>query len=149
MSELIPSEITRPAPRAGRRTLGVLPLVGIFFFTVSGGPFGLENSLSSAGPGMTLLMIVLVPVAFGVPNALVAAELSAAIPVDGGYYYWTKIALGKGAAFVFGAWNSIGSVLNLALVSRLRHRAAGGTPAHGRRDRRGSALRRTGTRPAR
>ncbi|GAA4951810.1 hypothetical protein GCM10023205_10990 [Yinghuangia aomiensis] len=115
MSELIPSETTRSAPGAGRRTLGVLPLVGIFFFTVSGGPFGLENSLSGAGPGMTLLMIVLVPVVFGVPNALVAAELSAAIPVDGGYYYWTKIALGKGAAFVFGAWNSIGSVLNLAL----------------------------------
>ncbi|MFC9672658.1 APC family permease [Streptomyces sp. NPDC056949] len=115
MTELIPPENTRPAPGAGRRTLGVLPLVGIFFFTVSGGPFGLEASLSSAGPGMTLLMIVLVPVVFGVPNALVAAELSAAIPVDGGYYYWTKIALGRGAAFVFGAWNSIGSVLNLAL----------------------------------
>ncbi|MGW5817788.1 APC family permease [Streptomyces noursei] len=115
MTELIPSEITRSAPGAGRRRLGVLPLVGIFFFTVSGGPFGLEASLSNAGLGMTLLMIVLVPVVFGVPNALVAAELSAAIPVDGGYYYWTKIALGRGAAFVFGAWNSIGSVLNLAL----------------------------------
>ncbi|PJN01507.1 hypothetical protein CG740_20280 [Streptomyces sp. CB01201] len=115
MSELMPSEVTRSAPGVSKRKLGVLALVGIFFFTVSGGPFGLEASLSSAGPGMTVLMIVLVPVVFGVPNALVAAELSAAIPVDGGYYYWTKIALGRGAAFVFGAWNSIGSVLNLAL----------------------------------
>ncbi|MCF2533014.1 APC family permease [Yinghuangia soli] len=115
MSELITSETTRPASGPGRRTLGVLPLVGIFFFTVSGGPFGLEESLSGAGPGLTLLMIVLIPVVFGVPNALVAAELSAAIPVNGSYYHWTKIALGRGAGFVFGAWTSIGSVLNLAL----------------------------------
>ncbi|CAM5721994.1 MULTISPECIES: APC family permease [Streptomyces] len=115
MTELIPSDITQSEPRAGKRAIGVLPLVGIFFFTVSGGPFGLESSISSAGPGMTLLMIVLVPIVFGVPNALVAAELSAAIPVNGGYYYWTKIALGRFPAFLFGVWNSIGSVLNLTL----------------------------------
>ncbi|GAA0637120.1 hypothetical protein GCM10010174_68600 [Kutzneria viridogrisea] len=115
MTELASSDIASSAPRSGKRALGVLSLVGIFFFTVSGGPFGLEASVSSAGPGMTLLMIALVPMVFGVPNALVAAELSAAIPVNGGYYYWTKIALGGFPAFLFGMWNAIGAVLNLTL----------------------------------
>ncbi|WP_328375872.1 APC family permease [Streptomyces sp. NBC_00440] len=115
MTELTPTDIAPSAPGTGKRAIGVLPLVGIFFFTVSGGPFGLEASISSAGPGMTLMMIILVPIIFGVPNALVAAELSAAIPVNGGYYYWTKLALGNFPAFVFGIWNTVGSVLNLTL----------------------------------
>lgn len=97
------------------RQLKTLPLVGIIFFSVSGGPFGLEESISSGGAGMTMLMLLLVPVVFGIPVSLMAAELGSALPVEGGYYYWVKVGLGKFAGFTEGAWQWMNSFLDTAL----------------------------------
>lgn len=97
------------------RQLKTLPLVGIIFFSVSGGPFGLEDSISSGGAGMTMLMLLLIPVVFGIPVSLMAAELGSALPVEGGYYYWVKVGLGNFAGFVEGAWQWMNSFLDTAL----------------------------------
>lgn len=97
------------------RQLKMLPLVGIIFFSVSGGPFGLEESISSGGAGMTMLMLLLIPVVFGIPVSLMAAELGSALPVEGGYYYWVKAGLGKFAGFTEGAWQWMNSFLDTAL----------------------------------
>lgn len=40
------------------RRLGLLPLVMIMFFTVSGGAYGLEDLIGSSGPGMGLILIL-------------------------------------------------------------------------------------------
>lgn len=97
------------------RQLKTLPLVGIIFFSVSGGPFGLEESISSGGAGMTMLMLLLIPVVFGIPVSLMAAELGSALPLEGGYYYWVKLGLGKFAGFTEGAWQWMNSFLDTAL----------------------------------
>jgi amino acid transporter len=97
------------------RQLKMLPLVGVIFFSVSGGPYGLEDAVSSSGPGMTMLMLLVVPIVFSVPCALMSAELGAAIPLEGGYYYWVKLALGKGAGFIEGAWSWLNGFLDTAL----------------------------------
>ncbi len=98
-----------------RRRVGVFAVVGLIYFSVSGGPYGLEESISSAGPGMTMLMLLLIPVVFAVPCSLMAAELASAIPLEGGYYYWVKIALGRFAGFTQGAWQWLTSFLDTAL----------------------------------
>ncbi len=98
-----------------KRQLTTLPVIGLIYFSVSGGPYGLEEAISSAGPGMALLMLLIVPVVFSVPCALMAAELASALPVEGGYYYWVKLALGKFAAFVEGIWQWLNSFLDTAL----------------------------------
>ncbi len=77
-----------------RRKLTLLPLVFILFFTVSGGAYGLEDLIGASGPGMGLLLIVLTPLIWSLPTALMVAELSSALPVQGGYYAWVKRALG-------------------------------------------------------
>lgn len=97
------------------RQLKMLPLVGIIFFSVSGGPFGLEESISSGGAGMTMLMLLVIPVVFGIPVSLMAAELGSALPLEGGYYYWVKLGLGKFAGFTEGAWQWMNSFLDTAL----------------------------------
>ena len=87
------------------RTLGLGSLVFIMFFTVSGGAYGLEDTIGEAGAGMGLLLILIAPIVWAIPAALVVAELATAMPVQGGYYYWVKKALGP----FWGFWKGGGA----------------------------------------
>ncbi len=98
-----------------RRQVRLVPLVGLIYFSVSGGPYGLENSISGAGPGMAMLLIIVIPIIFAVPCALMNAELGSGIPLEGGYYYWVKVAMGSFAAFVEGMSSWFTSFLDTAL----------------------------------
>lgn len=103
------------ATRPGPRRVGLLPLVGLIFFSVSGGPFGLEPAISESGPGLAVLLVLVIPVLFGVPSALMSAELGSALPVEGGYYYWVKAGLGPGAAYAEGVWSWLVTFIDVAL----------------------------------
>jgi amino acid transporter len=98
-----------------RRQVTLLPLVALIFFSVSGGPYGLENAIGSSGPGMAMLMLLIIPVVFAIPCALMNAELGSAIPIEGGYYYWVKAALGPFAGYVEGLSSWFTSFLDTAL----------------------------------
>ncbi|WP_336625563.1 MULTISPECIES: APC family permease [unclassified Microbacterium] len=98
-----------------RKKLRTMTLVGIIYFSVSGGPFGLEELISTSGAGIALLALVVVPIVFSVPTALMSAELGSAIPVEGGYYYWVKSALGPFAGFTVGIWQWLNAFLDTAL----------------------------------
>lgn len=77
------------------------PLVAVMFFTVSGGPFGLEGLVGSVGPGVALLLLVATPLLYSVPETLLVGELASMLPVEGGYYQWVKRAFGR----FWGFWN--------------------------------------------
>src|SRR2546426_160775 len=85
--------------KAGGLRLG--PLVAVMFFTVSGGPFGLEGLVGSVGPGVAVLLLVATPLVYSVPEALLIGELASMLPVEGGYYQWVKRAFGR----FWGFWN--------------------------------------------
>src|SRR3989454_9453670 len=85
--------------RSSTLTLG--PLVAVMYFTVSGGPFGLEGLVGSVGPGVALLLLVLTPLVFSVPETLLIGELASMLPAEGGYYVWVKRAFGR----FWGVWN--------------------------------------------
>src|SRR5438128_203028 len=55
------------------RALLLWPLAMAFFFDVSGGPYGLE-SLMQSGPGMAILLILITPIIWSAPAALLTAE---------------------------------------------------------------------------
>src|SRR5438045_2558814 len=86
----------------GKRKLGLWPLVITIFFCVSGGPYGLEPVVQS-GHGVALLLIVLVPLVWALPIALMSAELGSAMPEEGGYYVWVTKGIGPRAGFAC-AW---------------------------------------------
>ena len=86
-----------------KRTLTLTAIVSIIFFNVSGGPYGLESVLRD-GPGLAMLLILIVPLLYSAPVAFIAAELGTAIPEEGGYYVWSKRAVGKFPAFCQGWW---------------------------------------------
>ncbi|MEW5987654.1 MAG: APC family permease, partial [Chloroflexota bacterium] len=98
-----------------RRQIKLLPLVMIMFFTVSGGAYGLEDLIGYSGPGMALLLIVLTPFIWSLPTALMVAELSSAMPVQGGYYAWVKKAMGPFWGFQEGWWSWLTSFVDMAI----------------------------------
>jgi len=79
------------------------PLAFTIFFVVSGGPYGLEEVMKG-GIGIGLLLILLMPLIWALPVALLTAELTSAIPEEGGYYIWVKRAMGPFAGFLCGWW---------------------------------------------
>ncbi len=98
-----------------KRSLTLLPLFGIIFFTVCGGSFGIEPLFGSAGPGMALLLIAIMPFAYSVPNILMVRELQSMMPVEGGYYHWTKQAFGPFTGFLTGWMNWVMSWVDVAI----------------------------------
>jgi amino acid transporter len=76
-----------------KRSLTFWPLALSTYFMVSGGPFGLEDLIGSAGYGAAFGFIVLTPMLWSVPTALMVGELASALPEAGGYYAWVRRAL--------------------------------------------------------
>src|SRR5579883_339963 len=105
-------------PRIGRGKLGLIPLVMTIFFCVSGGPYGLEPVVQS-GRGMALLLILVVPLLWALPIALLSAELGSAIPEEGGYYEWVKQGVGPRAGFWCAWLTYLYSCVDVAIYPRL------------------------------
>src|SRR5580692_6340350 len=75
------------------------------------GPFGLEDQVTTSGPGMTLIYHLIVPFFWCIPVSLVAAELTTAMPVQGGFYRWVRAGFGDFWGFLAGWWNWTASFL--------------------------------------
>jgi amino acid transporter len=84
---------------------GLLYFVFVMFAYTTGGPFGMEEMITTSGPGLTLLYLLILPLFWCIPVSLVAAELTTAIPVEGGFYRWVRAAFGDFWGFLAGWWN--------------------------------------------
>ena len=78
--------------------------VAMIFIFVSSGAFGIEDMVGWSGPGLTMLMLLVLPVVWAMPMALVCSELGSALPEEGGYYAWTRRAMGEFWGFQCGWW---------------------------------------------
>ena len=96
------------------RKLTLIPLVAATYFMVSGGPYGLEELIQDTGYGMSVLLLILIPLIWSLPTSLMVGELSAAIPAEGGFYVWVTRALGPFWGFQE-AWLSLAaSIFDMA-----------------------------------
>ena len=90
-------------PKGKRATLNTIQLATIIFYSVSGGPFGVEESVRAAGPFYTLIGFAIAPFIFSLPECLMTVELSA-----GGFKSsaagaaWVEEAFGSRAGFMAG-----------------------------------------------
>ena len=97
------------------RSLGTLSLVFILFFTTSGGPYTIETLAHEVGPGLGLLILVLVPLVYSLPEILIVGELASMLPLEGGYYRWVQRAFGPFWAFQNGWLTWAYSLVDMAL----------------------------------
>ncbi len=84
---------------------GLLSFVFVMFAYTTGGPFGMEEMVTTSGPGLTLIYLLIIPFFWCIPVSLVAAELTTAIPVEGGFYRWVRAGFGNFWGFLAGWWN--------------------------------------------
>uniref|UniRef100_A0A7N0TMI3 Uncharacterized protein n=1 Tax=Kalanchoe fedtschenkoi TaxID=63787 RepID=A0A7N0TMI3_KALFE len=106
-----PKSPANPNPK-----LTVLPLVALIFYEVSGGPFGVEDSVrAGGGPLLALLGFLIFPLLWSVPEALITAELATSFPENGGYVVWISAAFGPFWGFQEGLWKWFSGVMDNAL----------------------------------
>ena len=66
----------------------------MIFFTVSGGAYGIESLPGKVGAGLAVVFIMVTPLLWSLPIALMVSELASMMPEEGGYYVWVRRALG-------------------------------------------------------
>jgi len=91
--------------RSAVKKAGLLYFVFVMFAYTTGGPFGLEEMVSTSGPGMTLVYLLIIPLFWSIPVSFASAELTTAIPVEGGFYRWVRASHGDFWGFLTGWWN--------------------------------------------
>jgi amino acid transporter len=105
--------------KIGKKGLTLWPLVAATYFMASGGPYGLEEAVGYAGYAGAILLVLITPLVWSLPTGLMVAELSSAIPAEGGYYVWVYRALGPFWGFQE-AWLSMASsIFDLAIYPTL------------------------------
>jgi len=101
------------------RQLPLLSLVGVIFFIVCGGTYGLEEAVNQAGPRWTIILVIAIPFLWSLPISLMVAELAALMPEEGGYYTWVRRELGEFWGSQAGWWALCASVVDMALYPAL------------------------------
>src|SRR6266852_3385090 len=87
------------------RRAGLFYFVFVMYSYTTAGPFGLEGEVAASGPGMALIYDLILPFFWCIPMSLVTAELTTAMPVEGGFYRWARAAFGDFWGFLAGWWN--------------------------------------------
>jgi len=124
-----------------RRTLTTLPLVFILYFSTSGGAFTTETLVREVGPGLALLILLLVPLVYSIPEVLIVGELASMLPLEGGYYRWVQRAFGPFWAYQNGWLTWMYSLVDMAIYPVLFNQyLAYFVPSLGRVERWGIAL---------
>src|SRR5215469_6409006 len=105
-----------PSPlRPIRRKMRFLPLIAATYFMVSGGPYGIEDILGGAGFARAIIILLVLPILWSLPTALMIGELASALPDDGGFYVWVRRALGPFWGYQEGWLSLSASIFDMAI----------------------------------
>jgi len=110
-SASLPSALPHSADSSRFKKLRLGGFVAVLYAYCAAGPFGFEEMISTSGPGMSLLFLLVVPWLFSLPMSLATSEMATAMPVQGGFYRWTRAAFGDFWGFQCGWWNWTGTFL--------------------------------------
>jgi amino acid transporter len=111
-SALLSKEVIFPE----KRKLTARGLMILLYFWTCGGPFGVETAVASGGALLTWCSMVVASFLWSLPQAIMAAELSLMMDVNGGNIIWVKRAFGDFFAFINAQCYM---VLNLSTLSLL------------------------------
>ena len=94
-------------------------MIAATYFMVAGGPYGLEDIVQKTGYTATLLILVVTPLLWSVPVAMMVSELATAIPEEGGFYIWVRRGMGRFWGYQETWLTLAGSVFEMALYPNL------------------------------
>ncbi|KAJ8572146.1 hypothetical protein K7X08_008657 [Anisodus acutangulus] len=96
-----------------------IPLTFLIFYGVSGGPFGVEDTVRAAGPFLALIGFLIFPFIWSIIESLITAELSTMFPENGGYVVWVSTTFGPYWGFQLGWVKWMSGVVDNALYPGL------------------------------
>src|ERR1700737_1246417 len=105
--------------RKSHSKISVFPMITATYFMVAGGPYGLEEVVQKTGYLATLLILVLTPLLWSLPTAMMVSELATAIPEEGGFYIWVRRGMGRFWGFQETWLSMAGSIFEMALYPNL------------------------------
>ena len=109
---------TNPGLKAAAK-ISVVPMITATYFMVAGGPYGLEDIVQKTGYAATLVILLVTPLLWSLPTALMVSELATAIPEEGGFYIWVRRGMGRFWGFQETWLTLAGSVFEMALYPNL------------------------------
>lgn len=90
-----------------QHNLGVWTVVFMIFCLCAAGCYGIEEMIPACGPGLTMIILIVLPFVWSTPMGLVASELGSARPQEGGLYKWVQEALGEFWGFQASWWRNV------------------------------------------
>ena len=95
-----------------KSNISSLGIAFMLFCLVSAGAFGIEEIIPTAGPGLTLIMLIVLPFVWARPISRLVAEANAILPREGGIYAWAKETFGEFWGFQAGWWTSMDTYIS-------------------------------------
>jgi amino acid transporter len=115
----MPTAVEKRKSARYRRGLRLIPLAAATYFMVAGGPYGIEDILGGAGYLKALAILLVLPLVWSFPTALMIGELASALPEEGGFYIWVRRAMGPFWGYQE-AWLSLSaSIFDMAIYPTL------------------------------
>lgn len=75
-------------PLRKQPSLGVIALIGLLFSNCLGSGYGFEQAVQGAGPLLTILICVILPIFWTFPTGLAVSELASHLPSNAGTVAW-------------------------------------------------------------
>lgn len=87
----------------------------LLYCYIAGGSYGIEDMVGQAGPGMAILLLVLLAVFWGLPYGMICAEMSSTYPEAGGIYVWVRETFGDFWGYNCGWWYTLMGFIDTAV----------------------------------
>ncbi|RYY38710.1 APC family permease [archaeon] len=94
-----------------KKALSAIAIAFTCYSMVSGGPVGVEGGVGAGGGFASIMVLLAISLFWALPQSLMTAELSTALPTNGGNIDWVIAGLG----WIPGVCNSISLLCNLLL----------------------------------
>jgi len=89
----------------------VTGIIVMVYCLCSAGAFGIEEMIPAAGPGMSIILLLVFPIIWGYPICNCVSECGSLLPEEGGIYIWVREAFGEFWAFLANWWGIMALVV--------------------------------------
>jgi len=104
-----------PNNNSHNNKLGVWSMAILVFYSVSGGPFGIETTVRAGGYCYALLGFLVFPLIWSLQESLMTAELGTAFPEASGGVVWVEQAFGPFCGWMAGYLSWVGGATDNAI----------------------------------
>ena len=106
-----------PPALSGTARLSPLALLGLTYAYIASGPYGIEPAVGAGGPLLAIAGLLVFALLWALPQALLAAELTAAMPEQGSVVLWLERGVGRRWAAVGAGCLVLSQVFDLAIFT--------------------------------